>query len=98
MSRAELLAQRRRQKERERERAEREAKERYSREQWKILIDYRNWLEQQPKTAEILFDIQYIDRLTERYQDPKKLIEFDATARIEALKTKHNRGENNGND
>lgn len=97
MSRAELLTQRRRQKERDRERAEREAKERYSREQWKILIDYRNWLEQQPKTAEILFDIQYIDRLTERYQDPEKLIEFDVQARIEALKTKHNRGENNGN-
>lgn len=95
MSRAELLAQRRRQKERDRERAEQEAKERYSNEQWRILVGYIQWLIKQPQTPEVQRDLEYMDRLTEKFINPENLIEFDAATRIETLKTKHERNDNN---
>lgn len=71
------------------ERSEQNRKAAYSLEQFNRLLCYKAWLSEQNKTEAIIFDLGYIDRMLERYQNPKRYIEWDAVSRIEALLTKH---------
>lgn len=79
-------------REAEKLRAERLAKEKavaYSREQYARLQHYYAWLRGQKQTAATLFDMDYIGRLLDMYLDRDSQITWDATARVEALLSKH---------
>lgn len=61
----------------------------YSHEQYARLQHYYAWLRGQKQTAAILFDTDYIGRLLDMYLDRDSQITWDATARVEALISKH---------
>jgi phage/plasmid primase-like uncharacterized protein len=77
---------------RQREREDLERKKEHSRKSYNLLCQYFRWLNKQDKTAQIEFDIVYVQKLLDRYIDQNELIEWDAKARIEALISKHGKG------
>ncbi len=73
---------------------QREAQRDYSRQQYNKLTQYYRWLKQQKPTKETIFDMDYLDRLLDRFLLSDAIITFDADARINALLSKYkDRGE-----
>lgn len=52
------------------------------------LCEYHRWLIRQEPTDDIIHDIEFMQRLLEKYLDRDSIIEFDVTALLNALKTK----------
>lgn len=74
-------------------RAKEEAKT-YTDQQYMILCRYMRWLAKQEKTAAVVFDLDYIGRLLDMFLPSDSVITFDASARVNALLSKHpNRGD-----
>ena len=63
----------------------------YSNKQFQILCEYIRWLKKQEQTPLILQDLAYMDRLTEKFYRGDRLIDFDARALVDTLKSKHER-------
>ncbi len=69
----------------------------YSKCAYNKLLNYHKWLLKQPKTKEIEFDIHFIERkLDYHLRLDEKPINYDVTALIKALYSKHRKGVNNG--
>lgn len=71
-----------------------EAQKEYSGHQYNTLLQYRRWLAGQKETKDVRFDLDYMDRLLDKFLGYDELITFDAAARVNALLSKHpNRGD-----
>lgn len=68
-------------------------KKEYSRYAYIKLCEYYRWLRKQKRTPEVTFDLNYLDRQLDKYLDDSILIDWDADALINALKTKHEGGQ-----
>lgn len=76
------------------ERQEKAAQQAYTDEQYKILCRYRRWLRSHGNGPQASFDIEFMDRLLDKYMDSDAVITFSAEALVNALLSKHqNRGE-----
>lgn len=76
------------------ERQEKAAQQAYTDEQYKILCRYRRWLRSHGNGPHASFDIEFMDRLLDKYMDSDAVITFSAEALVNALLSKHqNRGE-----
>lgn len=74
------------------ERDELEQKKARSQEAYIALCGYYKWLRARPETADIQWELAYLDRLLDRFLSPNTFIEFDYVARINALASKHLEG------
>lgn len=59
-----------------------------SNEKYKKLCQYHRWLIRQEPTKYIIHDTEFLERLLDRYLSTDEIIPFDATALLNALKTK----------
>lgn len=67
--------------------------EQYSKINYKKLINYYKWLERQPKTKAIQFDIDFIGRKLDYHLNlDEHPINYDVVALIRALCSKHKEG------
>lgn len=89
---SEFRKSKQREEKRKKEKEKREKEKEIERKNYNILCVYNKWLLRQPypQTKEVVFDLEYMERLFEKCQENKKLlIEKDMFGLCKALMTKH---------